>query len=92
MSLADNWTGDEAMKAHLDKHGVFEAAEAELMLQDGFVVRPGDTLIVRYDPKLTMQQVAGIKEQIESRLPGVSVLVLGCDGLAVYRPDGTAQS
>jgi predicted component of type VI protein secretion system len=53
----------------------------------GMTVRPGDTLLVRYSQRLTMSAIDEIKATIRERLPGVDVLVIQADGLAVYRPD-----
>lgn len=33
-SAADSWTGDPVMKAHLDKHGVFDEAERLIARED----------------------------------------------------------
>lgn len=54
------------------------------------VIRPGDTLVVQMALRLTADHAAQIKTAIEERLPDVKVLVVGCDGLAVYRPDTLA--
>lgn len=48
-------------------------------------VRPGDTLVVAHRGPLTMDQAARMKEHLESKLPGVNVLPIEADGLAVYR-------
>ena len=56
---------------------------------DGLIVRPGDTLIIRFTSRsLTASVEAGLRTLIMRRLPDLGdVLVLTADGLAVYRPD-----
>lgn len=52
------------------------------------VVRPGETLVLRYGQQISPDQAATIRERLAERLPGVSVVVIGaCDQLLVYMPD-----
>jgi hypothetical protein len=50
------------------------------------VVRPGDTLIIRLARSVTAETAADYRAKLEDRLPGVDILVLAADGIAVYRP------
>jgi hypothetical protein len=50
------------------------------------VIRPGDTLIVRVSRDVTAEAAADYRAKLEDRLPGVDILVLAADGIAVYRP------
>jgi hypothetical protein len=55
---------------------------------EGTVVQPGDTLIVRVDrDAFDPTQAAVLKENLQGRLPGVTVLILAADQMFVYRPD-----
>ena len=56
---------------------------------DGLIVKPGDTLIVRFTGRsLTASIAAELRTLIMQRLPDLAdVIVLNADGLAVYRPD-----
>lgn len=53
----------------------------------GLTVRPGDTLLVRYSRAVSMENAERLKAKLKERLPGVDVLIVEADGLAVYRPD-----
>ncbi|MEV2277734.1 hypothetical protein AB0I72_19320 [Nocardiopsis sp. NPDC049922] len=56
-----------------------------LTVVEGLVIRPGDTLIVRVanseEPKAARQFARDLKKN----LPGVKILVVGAEQLAVYR-------
>jgi hypothetical protein len=52
------------------------------------IVRPGDTLVVAYPRQLSVEQADTIKARIKDRLPGVEVVIIHANQLAVYRPDG----
>ena len=57
---------------------------------DALIVRPGDTLVVRFDhgAPLSHQMADSIREALLANLPDLAeVIVLNADGLAVYRPD-----
>lgn len=55
---------------------------------DGLVVRPGDTLIVRIGTNVTRDTAEQLRAAVLQRLPGLAdVVLIGADGLAVYRPD-----
>lgn len=64
-----------------------DTAVAPLAAMDGLVVRPGDTLIVRYDRTFNADEAQRVKDKLRERLPGVDVLVIGCQQIAVYRPE-----
>ena len=57
-------------------------------LDNLFVVRPGDKLVVCVSRPLTSMDADIIKQRVAQTLPGVEAVVIMCDGLAVYRPDG----
>jgi hypothetical protein len=59
-------------------------------VREALVVRPGDTLIVRYAHGTTLDTIAKVRDIIKERLPGLAdVLVIGADEIAVYRPEAT---
>jgi hypothetical protein len=61
--------------------------EMARLAEQALVIRPGDVLIIRIDPKLATQDAAAQMKRIaEERLPGVRVLVIGADQIAAYRP------
>lgn len=68
------------------------AAElSDVGVAQGLVVHPGDTLIVGFASRLTMQQVDQVTHRLGGRIPGVDVIVLDqVRQLAVYRPEGAA--
>jgi hypothetical protein len=60
-------------------------------IKEAVVIKPGDTLILRVDATgnkaLTRQQAETIRERCMELLPELDdVLVIQCDGVAVYRP------
>lgn len=54
----------------------------------GQVVRPGDTLVVYTDQRLSVAEADSLRRQILAQLPGLAdvVLLSHVAGLAVYRP------
>lgn len=56
------------------------------LLAEGVVIRPGDTLIVRV-ARIQQDQAIALKAALEAKLPGVQIIAIGCDELAIYRPD-----
>lgn len=67
---------------------------------EGLVVRPGDTLVLRFGKDVSVDDLARFREQamalIKERTPGVEVLFVGgaVEQIAVVRADrgGDAQS
>ena len=53
------------------------------------VVKPGDTLVVavNLDRLLTEQEAEAAKTRLEAELPGVKVVVVVANSLAVYKPE-----
>jgi len=51
-----------------------------------YVLRPGDTLLIRVSPDATLDTIEYVRDQMLIKLPGVNVVVVACDDLAVYRP------
>lgn len=54
---------------------------------EAVVVRPGDTLILRVDARVTLAEVQHLKAAAAELFPGVRIAVLGVDGMAVARGD-----
>lgn len=51
------------------------------------VIRPGDTLIVRFQKPMSMDHADRVKKGLEELLPGVAdVVLIVADQIAVYRP------
>jgi hypothetical protein len=62
----------------------------ELVVDAAGVARPGDTLIVHVDGRVTREQASMIREDVLGRIPGLAdVLILTCTGTTIYRPDPT---
>lgn len=57
-------------------------------LREAVVVRPGDTLVVRVDTDLTLEQAQEWRALLEERLPGVRCVIVGADQLLVYQSGG----
>jgi uncharacterized metal-binding protein YceD (DUF177 family) len=51
------------------------------------LLRPGDTLLIRVNPTATLDTIEYVRDQMLLKLPGVNVVVVACDDLAVYRPE-----
>jgi hypothetical protein len=60
---------------------------AEWSPAESVIVRPGDTVIFRVNRHVTPKDIDEFKAQLEERLPGVNVIVVAADGLAIYRPE-----
>lgn len=71
--------------ASASEHVVSVRAE----LDNAVVVRPGDTLVlgIAVGRNVTLDEVKVIEERTTARLPGVRVVVVPADCMAVYRPD-----
>jgi hypothetical protein len=67
---------------------------AELVVLEAVVIRPGDTLIFRCSQPLTRQTAYMIRERARELLPelGDVVLVDNCDQIAVFRPGETRET
>lgn len=52
---------------------------------EALVVQPGDTLIVRV-AMIQQDHAFALKAALKERLPGVEVIAIGADQLAIYRP------
>jgi DNA-binding transcriptional LysR family regulator len=55
------------------------------VVQEGLVVRPGDSLVVRVSPSTGVKQIRELLEQLRARFPGVEVTVVAAEQLAVLR-------
>lgn len=55
-------------------------------IAEAAIVRPGAKLLIRVDTKAlpSVEQMSEMKRRLEEELPGVEVLIIGCDQLAVY--------
>lgn len=51
------------------------------------VVRPGDTLVIRVDPRSVSAEVDRMLSKMKQALPGVEVFVVGAEEMAIYRPE-----
>ncbi len=54
-------------------------------IADALVVRPGDGLIVRVLPSITMNEVEYLRTTLLERLPDVEVTIIAAEQLAVVR-------
>lgn len=67
-------------------------ASVDVDVTVGAVVRPGDTLILLGKHRYSAADLAAVRQQIETRLPGVKVAVLeGFEQAAIYRPELTDE-
>lgn len=68
------------------------ALEASVRPVEGVVARPGDTLILRFGQDISYDRFKRFKkiaeESLGKQLPGVTLVFLGVEELAVYRPEG----
>jgi hypothetical protein len=56
---------------------------------EAVIVRPGDTLVIRIDQRLSGQEIDELQAHLGGQMPGVKVVVLdGVAQLLVYRPGG----
>lgn len=63
-------------------------SETELDLSkidEAFVIRPGDKVLLRYSESLSQEQAHRIREQVKDRIGLEALIVTGCDQIAVYR-------
>lgn len=59
---------------------------AELDIQEAVAVRPGDTLVVRFRPDISLKEFDAAREQFMERIPeGVQVLFVNAEELVVLR-------
>ncbi|WP_119728341.1 hypothetical protein [Thermomonospora amylolytica] len=56
-----------------------EPAEGGLAdrIREAVTIRPGDTLVIRLDPRINPAQFGELAEQIKTELPDVKLLLLG---------------
>lgn len=62
-------------------------AVVDLGIQQGLVVRPGDMLVLTVRPDVSMDEFHTMTERVRDALPGVMVVFVAADGLAVVRGD-----
>lgn len=55
------------------------------------LLRPGDTLVVAVPAGMTMESLRRARGHVESQLPGVNVVLIEANALAVYHPDPSAE-
>ena len=65
-------------------------------------IRPGDTLILRYAQRISMDQAEKLKAAVSDLIPNIKIVVIGaCAQMIVYQPamttiiggeDGTIES
>lgn len=59
-----------------------------LELDNGILVRPGDTLVVGVNRALSQHEAHVLTERLAEKLPDVPVVIIDqCTGLAVHQPD-----
>jgi hypothetical protein len=63
-----------------------------IRLESTAIVQPGDTLVIAVDQGTTTAEIEEFGARIEERLPGVSVLVVIANSLAVYQHEQHAPS
>lgn len=55
------------------------------------VIRPGETLLLRYEQQITAQQADEVKRRVGELLPEVDVVIFGgVAEMGVYRPEAAA--
>lgn len=60
----------------------------EVNVTEAVVVRPGDTLVLRTDADVTMEELDHLMSAASEQLPGVKLLVLALNGqMFTYRPE-----
>lgn len=64
-------------------------SDVGLVIGQGLVIQPGDTLILVFSRPVGQELAGHIKQTIAERFPDISVAVLdNVDQVAVYRPEG----
>jgi len=61
-------------------------AKIQIVL-DAVIVRPGDTLVLRFHQELTPEEAAEIKQRLAEYMPDVSAVILNAEQMLVYRPN-----
>lgn len=59
---------------------------------DGFVVHPGDKLIIQAEPSQSMEQIARLRAQLEANLSGIEYVVIATRQILVVRGTAGAAS
>lgn len=54
----------------------------------GFVIRPGDRLVIGVHREITVETAANIRRQILERLPDLADVIVIAGDVSVYREDG----
>lgn len=57
----------------------------EVVAQEAITVKPGDTLIVRVRPDISLEQLDQFRGQLTERLPDIAVVVVACEQLAAAK-------
>nr|MDT0660857.1 hypothetical protein [Micromonospora sp. DSM 115978] len=53
---------------------------------EALIVRPGDTLIVRFNQRTARSDLDPVDKALREQLPGVDVIVINAEQIAVFRP------
>jgi hypothetical protein len=61
---------------------------SELPAEERAVLQPGDILILRY-ARITAQDADWVKKRLAADMPGVRVVIIQADGMAVQRKENT---
>jgi hypothetical protein len=70
---------------HMSKQGI------PVQIEQGMVIRPGDTLILRVPLYTTPELVHKTKERAAEVLSDVNLVVIAAEQMAIYRPNDTTN-
>ncbi|MFE7753009.1 hypothetical protein [Streptomyces sp. NPDC057428] len=86
-SVSSASNGRRYAARHIAMHIGECTPEQEATIADCTIIRPGDTILVRVSADTPPAQAQAAAERLRERLPDIAdVLVLGADGISVYRP------
>lgn len=61
--------------------------DVKFELDQAAVIKPGETLILRYTKPVSTEVGEGLKAKVKGLIPGIEVVVIGaCDQMLVYDP------
>ena len=58
-------------------------------VEEAAALRPGDALVLRVSAPISHDEFRQLVDRMGELLPGIKVLVVNADGMAIYRPDDT---
>jgi hypothetical protein len=65
--------------------------KVEVELQSAAVIRPGDTFVVATNRPISMAEADRMKDELGFKIPGVHIVIVPANALAVYRPDKKSE-